>query len=97
MLQPDEFSAYTNTTPRKYFLQDAKEVYGNNLKEKILHRSFYSISVDESNDQIMEHQLVVYITYLTNGGRGECLTKFICLPQIKDGISQCMYDLVRTL
>ena len=86
-----EFSTYTNTTPRKYFLQVVKEVYWNNLKEKILHRSFYSISVDESTDKIMEHQLIVYITYLTNGGRGQCLL------QIKDGIAQCMYDLMRTL
>lgn len=51
--------------PRKDFLQVSKEVYWKKLKEKILHRSFYSISVDERTDQIMEHQLIVYITYLT--------------------------------
>jgi len=96
-LLTDEYSVYTNTTPRKYFLQVAKEVYLNKPKEKILHSPFYSILVDESTDQIMEHQLIAYITYLTNGGRGQCLTKFICLLQIKDGIAQCMYDLVRTL
>ena len=93
----DEYSAYTNTIPRKDFIQVAKEVYCNKLKKKILHRLFYSILVDESTDQIMEHQLIAYITYLMNGGRGQCLTKFICLLQIKEGIAQCMYDLVRTL
>ena len=97
LLLTDEYFAYTNTTPRKYFLQVGKEVYWNKLKEKILHGSFYSNLVDESTDQIIEHQLIAYITYLTNEGRGQCLTKFICLLEIKDRIAQCMYDLVRTL
>ena len=93
----NEFSAYTNTTPRKYFLQVSKEVYWNNLKEKILHRSFYSISVDDRTDQIMEHQLIIYITYLTNEGRGTYATKFIHLLQIRDEASQSMYDVVTSL
>ena len=41
--------------------------------------------------------MIIYITYLTNGGRGSCVTKFVCLLQIKDGTAQSMYDAVTTL
>ena len=45
----------------------------------------------------MEHHLIIYIIYLTNEGRDQCVTKFICLLQIKDGIAKSMYDVLRTL
>ncbi|KAH9295072.1 hypothetical protein KI387_038660 [Taxus chinensis] len=93
----DEYSAYTNTTSGKEFLQAAKEVYWKKLKDEIFHSPFYSILVDESTDRTMEQHLIVYITYLTNGGRGQCVTKFIRLLEIKDGTAQAMYDVVITL
>ena len=93
----NEYSAYTNTTSRKEFLQASKEVYWKKLKDEILQSPFYSILVDESTDRTMAHHLIVYVTYLTNEGRGKCVTKFICLLQIKDGTAQCMYDAVRSL
>jgi len=34
---------------------------------------------------------------LTNEGRGQCVTKFICLLQIKDGTTLSMYDVVRNI
>ena len=93
----DEYSAYTNTTSRKEFLQAAKEVYWKKLKDDIFNSPFYSISVDESTDRTMVQHLIIYITYLTNEGRGQCDTKFIHLLQIRDGTSQSMYDAVTYL
>jgi len=66
----DEYSAYTNTSSGKEFLQAAKEVYWKKLKDEISNSPFYSISVDESTDRTMVQHLIIYITYLTNEGRG---------------------------
>jgi len=66
----DEYFAYTDRSSGIEFLQAAKEVYWNKIKEGILHNPFYSILVDESIGQTMEHHLIIYITYLTNGRRG---------------------------
>ena len=93
----DEYSAYTNTSSGKEFLQAAKEVYWKKLKDEISNSPFYSISVDESTDRTMVQHLIIYITYLTNEGRGQCVTKFIQLLKIRDGTSQSMYDAVTSL
>lgn len=92
----DEYVAYTNRSLGTKFLQVAKEVYWNKLKEEILHNTFYSILVDESIKWTMEHHLIIYITYLTNGWRGQCVTKLVGLLHVKDRTTQCMYDVVRT-
>ena len=55
----DEYSAYTNTTSGKDFLEAVKEVYQKKLKDEIFQSPYYSLLVDESTDQIMEHQLIV--------------------------------------
>ena len=34
---------------------------------------------------------------MINEGRGQCVTKFIHLLQLKDGIAKSMYDAVRTI
>ena len=83
-----EYSAYTNTSSTNEFLQVAKEVYRKTLKDEISNIPFYSISVDESTDRTMVQHLIIYITYLTNEGRGQCVTKFIQLLQIRYGTSQ---------
>ena len=45
----------------------------------------------------MENHFIIFITYLTNEVRVQCVTTFILLLQIKDGITQSMYDAVITL
>eukprot|EP01018_Ginkgo_biloba_P029271 Gb_13695 [translate_table: standard] len=80
----NEYSSYTNVTSGKEFLQVAKEVYFAQLKTEIYRSPFYSILIDESTDRTLEQHLIVYITYLTDAGRGTCATKFICLLKIKD-------------
>jgi hypothetical protein len=42
----------------------------------------------------MEQHLIVYITYLMDGGRGTRATKFICLLKNKNNIAQSMYELL---
>lgn len=92
-----DYYAYTKRSSSGIeFLQVAKEAYWNKLKEEILHNPFYSILVDEIIEWTMEHHLIIYITYLTNGWRGQCVTKFIVLIHIKDITTQCMFDVVRT-
>ena len=48
--------------------------------------------MDESIDKTMEQHLIVYITYLKDGGRGARATKFIRLLKIKDNTAQSMYE-----
>lgn len=93
----NEYFAYIDRSSRIEFLQVAKEVYWNKLKVDILLNKFYSIIVGESINRIMEHHLIIYITYLTNEGRGQCVTKFICFLHIKDKTTLCIYDAMRTL
>jgi hypothetical protein len=66
----NEYSSYTNITSSKEFLLATKEVYWEKLKAKFFSSPFYSILVDESTDKTMEQHLIVYITYLMDGGRG---------------------------
>ena len=93
----NEYSSYINNTSGKEFLLAAKEVYWEKLKAEICSSPFYSISVDESTNKTMEEHLMVYITYLMDGGRGSCLTKFIRLLKIKDNTAQSMYEAVSGL
>jgi hypothetical protein len=88
----NEYSSYTNITSGKEFLLAAKMVYWKILKGEICSSPFYSILVDESTDKTMEQHLIVYITYLKDGGRGACATKFIRLLKIKDSTAQSMYE-----
>ena len=88
----NEYSSYVNITSGKEFLTAAKEVYWEKLKEEICSSPFYSILVDESTDKTMEQHLIVYITYLMDGGRGSCMTKFIQLLKIKNSTAQSMYE-----
>ena len=45
----------------------------------------------------MEQHLIGYITYLTDGGKSSCLTKFIRLLKIKDITTQFMYEALSRL
>ena len=60
---------------------------GKKLKDEISNNPFYSISNDKSSNKTKVQHLIIYITYLTNEGRGQCVTKFINLLQNKDGTS----------
>ena len=73
----NEYSSYVNITSGKEFLIATKVVYWEKLKEEICSSPFYFIVVDESIDKTMEQHLIVYITYLTDGGRSSRMTKFI--------------------
>ena len=90
----NEYSSYINNTSGKEFLLAAKEVYWENLKVEICSSPFYSILVNERTDKTMEQHLIIYITYLMDGGRGSCMTKFIRLLKIKDNTAQSMYEAV---
>lgn len=92
-----EYLTYTNTTSGKDILEAAKEVYWKKLKDEIFQSPYYSLLFDESADRTMVQHFTVYITYLTNEGRGPCATKFIKLLQIMDGTSQSIYDDVTSL
>ena len=93
----NEYSSYINITSSKRFLLAAKEVYWETLKAEICSSPFYSILVDESTYKTMEQHLIVSITYLMDGGRGSCMTKFIRLLKIKDITAQSMYEAVSGL
>ena len=77
MALTNEYFSYINITSGKEFLLLAKEVYWEKLKEEICSIPFYSILVDERTNKKMEQHLIVYITYLMDGGRGSCMEKII--------------------
>ena len=57
----DEYSAYTNTTSGKEFLDAAKEVYWRKLKNENFQSPYYSLLLDESTDRTMVQHLIIIL------------------------------------
>ncbi|MCO5579656.1 hypothetical protein L7F22_033513 [Adiantum nelumboides] len=87
-----EYSAYTNPTSGKEFLSAIYSVYWEKLKQNIMDSPYYVILVDESIDRRYEKHLIVYISFLLQGGKGPCVTKFVKLVEVKDGKAKSMHD-----
>lgn len=86
----NEYSSYTNSTAGKEFLEACYLFYWESLRKEICASPFFSIMVDESTDRRYEKHLIIYITYLSKGGYGECKTKYVRLARIRDGKAQSM-------
>lgn len=68
-----------------------------NIKMSILSSPFHSLLLDESTDRTLEEHLIAYITFQTEGGKGNPTTKFIKLVKIGSDTAQAKYNAICTL
>jgi len=89
-----DYSAYANAKAAKEFLFATQEVMWEKLKSKIQRSPFYSILIDESTDRGLEHHMIVYITFVKEGGNGDPTTRFIRLLKMIDGTAMSKYNAI---
>ncbi|MCO5604748.1 hypothetical protein L7F22_058918 [Adiantum nelumboides] len=93
----DEYSAYTNRTSGMQLLKAARDLYWESLKDSILKRPFFSVLIDDSTDLSYEKHMIVYVTYLEEGGNGPCVCRFVALLPLEDGKAQTKFDALKSL
>ncbi|KAH7428641.1 hypothetical protein KP509_09G009900 [Ceratopteris richardii] len=55
---------------------------------------FYSLMVDESTNRGAEKHMVIYVSFLSNGGLGDCKTQFVKFIPVADGFAQTKFDVI---
>ncbi|MCO5566512.1 hypothetical protein L7F22_020189 [Adiantum nelumboides] len=53
---------------------------------------FFSILIDESTYHTMEKHVIIYVLYISNGGKGSAKCKFVHLLLVETGDAKTMYD-----
>lgn len=70
----NEYSLYINPKAGKQY-----RFYWDKLKEEINANPVYSILLEESTDRRYEKHLILSVSFLTHGGKGEYVTNFVKL------------------
>ena len=55
---------------------------------------FFSILIDESTDRTLEKHLIIYVLYLSEGGKGEPQCKFVRLLPVENGKAEGIYNTI---
>ncbi|MCO5600462.1 hypothetical protein L7F22_054575 [Adiantum nelumboides] len=79
------------------FLKAARDLYWESLKNSILKSPFFPVSIDDSTDLSYEKHMIVYVTYLEEGGNGPCVCRFVALLPLEDGKSQTKFGALKSL
>ncbi|MCO5590602.1 hypothetical protein L7F22_044573 [Adiantum nelumboides] len=87
-----EYSAYTSKDAGKQFAQAIKDVYWDRLKKDIATSPFYSIQIDESTEIRTQQYMIVYVTYMQDGGNGSITTCFMDLLPAKSSDAEALHD-----
>ncbi|MCO5566715.1 hypothetical protein L7F22_020394 [Adiantum nelumboides] len=87
-----EYSAYTSKDAGKQFSQAIKDVYWDRLKKDIAASPFYSIQIDESTDISTQQYMIVYVTYMQDGGNVSITTCFMDLLPAKSSDAEALHD-----
>ncbi|MCO5564222.1 hypothetical protein L7F22_017880 [Adiantum nelumboides] len=90
----NEYSSYTSTDAGKDFAKALEHVYFDRLMHDIKSSPFFSVQVDESTDISVQQYMIVYITYIENGGNGCVCTKFVKLLQPRDAAAEALHDVL---
>lgn len=88
----NEYSSYTGKDACKEFARAIEHVYFTNLVDNIKSSPFFSIQVDESTDITFQQYMILYVTYLEDGGNGSICTKFLKLIEPKNANAEALYD-----
>ena len=52
------------------------------------------VSIDEATNRTLEQQLILYVAYLSNNGKGPHVTRFVEFLALRDGTITSMYKVV---
>ncbi|MCO5575514.1 hypothetical protein L7F22_029315 [Adiantum nelumboides] len=92
-----DYGTYLNRAAGMEFVQAIRDVLWNNLCREIQASPWYSLMVDDSTDRGKEGHLIVYVSYLKNGGKGENHVTFVKLIKIDDDGAEAKYDALKNL
>ncbi|KAH7331895.1 hypothetical protein KP509_20G056100 [Ceratopteris richardii] len=86
--------SYTNVMAGKEFAFSISEYLYVSQKKEIQRSHFYNLMVAESRDRGAEKHMVIYASFLSNGGLGDCKIEFIILILVVDGFAQTKFDVI---
>ncbi|KAI5053906.1 hypothetical protein GOP47_0031201, partial [Adiantum capillus-veneris] len=79
------YGTYINRATGMEFVQAMRDVLWNALCREIHASPWYSIMVDDSTNRGKEGHLIVYVSYLKEGGKGDNHVTFVKLIRTDDG------------
>ena len=88
----NEYGAYANAISAREFLMAIKNHTRNHLYDEIRGSPFFSILIDESTDRTLEKHLIIYVLYLSEGGKGEPHCKFVRLLSVENARAEAIYN-----
>ncbi|MCO5552314.1 hypothetical protein L7F22_005825 [Adiantum nelumboides] len=87
-----DYGTYLNRAVGMEFMQAIQDVLWTALCGEIQASPWYSLMVDDSTDKAKEGHLIVYISYLRDGGKGDNHVTFVKLIKTDDGGAEAKYD-----
>lgn len=93
----DENSDFVNMEAAKSFLSAASEYLRLLQLTEIKGSPYFSLLVDNGVSLAVEHQVAVYVTYLSGKGSGRPVTEFLQMVEVKDRSAQSIYEALTNL
>ncbi|MCO5558744.1 hypothetical protein L7F22_012330 [Adiantum nelumboides] len=87
-----DYGTYLNRAASYEFTQAIWDVLWVALCKEIQASPWYSLMVDDNTDRGKEGHLIVFVSYLKDGGRGENHVTFVKLIKTDDGGAEAKYD-----
>ncbi|MCO5605532.1 hypothetical protein L7F22_059715 [Adiantum nelumboides] len=87
-----DYGTHLNRAVGMEFMQAIQDVLWTALCGEIQASPCYSLMVDDSTDRAKEGHLIVYISYLRDGGKGDNHVTFVKLIKTDDGGAKAKYD-----
>ncbi|MCO5594746.1 hypothetical protein L7F22_048779 [Adiantum nelumboides] len=92
MLAFDEYGSYVNPVSGREMMLAIRDHVKKHILADICASPFYSVLIDESTDRTMEKHLIVYVTYVSNRGKGRANCCFVELLPIDNADAKSIFD-----
>ena len=90
----NEYGGYTNAKSAREFLMAIKNHTRKLLYDELRGSPFFSILIDKSTNRTLEKHLIIYVLYLSEGGKGEPQCKFVRLLPVENGKAEGIYNTI---
>ncbi|MCO5572265.1 hypothetical protein L7F22_026018 [Adiantum nelumboides] len=92
MLASDEYGSYVNPVSGREMMLAIRDNVKKHILADICASLFYSVLIDESTDRTMEKHLIVYVTYLSNRGKGRAKCCFVESLPVDNADAKSIFD-----